>query len=154
MRHREITQTVVAGIDRLLDQGCASAEISERLNVSEYLVGVIAGDRIGRRRRLLPGPLGQRVFSHIRGTDATTIHMIRRMLDVHILPQPQIAIETGVSTRLVERISTGRRLPGSTERPFIFKDLGEESLKQPIRCKECGAMISIVPCRACRALRS
>ena len=154
MRHREITQTVVAGIDRLLDQGCAYAEIAKRLAVSEYLVGVVASDKIGRRRRLPPAICGRQPPVPPRSTDAATVEMVRRMLELNRFSHRQIGREIGVSKRTVERIAVGERLPDSTERPLVFKELGERFLKWPIRCKECGAKISIAPCRACRALRS
>jgi hypothetical protein len=152
MRHRTITAAVVAGVDRLLDLGCAHAEIAERLGVSESLVGVIAGDRIGRQRRLPPEIVGPQPPTPQRSTDAATIRRIHRMLDVNILTQSQIAREAGVSTRTVERIAAGQRVPTSSERPYVFRDLGEQFLKRPIRCDRCGALLSIVPCRACQAL--
>lgn len=154
MHHTEITATLVEEIERLLTQETAHAVIADRLKVSEYLVGVIAGDKIGRGRRPPPEVVGQRLFNHLRGIDAATIRMIQRMLQVNMLPQRQIALETGVSTRMVEMVAAGERLPVSTEHPFVFKDLGERFLATPIRCTHCGAMISIAPCRACRALRS
>ena len=154
MDHTEITATVVEEIDRLLAQQTAHPVISDRLKVSEYLVGVIAGDKLGWGRRPTPGSAGQRTFNCLRGIDAATIRMIQRMLQVNMLPQRQIAVETGVSTRIVEMVAAGKRLPISTERPFVFKDLGERFVEEPFRCTHCGAMLSIVPCRACRALRS
>ena len=75
MRHREITATVVAGIDRLLDQQCPRAEIAKRLGVSEYLVGVIAGDGIGRQRRRPPVIVGRKAPTPLRCTDAATVRM-------------------------------------------------------------------------------
>ena len=154
MRHREITATVVAGIDRLLDQQRPCAEIATRLGVSEYLVGVIAGDRIGRQRRRPPVIVARKAPAPLRCTDAATIRMIHRMLQVNMLPQRQIAVEAGVSRRMIERIVAGERVPISSEHPFVFEDLGEHFLNRPVRCDQCGAMISIVPCRACRALCS
>lgn len=154
MKHTDITASVVDEIDRLLAEQTAHAAIAERLNVSEYLVGVIAGDKIGRGRRSPPDAAGRRSFNSLRGIDAATIRSIQRMLQVSMRSQRQIALETGVSTRIVEMVAAGERLPISTERPFVLKDLGERFLEKPIRCAECGAMLSIVPCRACRALRS
>lgn len=152
MRHRNTTATVVAGIDRLLDQGVPHVEIAERLGVSEFLVGVIAGDRIGRKRRVPPAITGPQLPTRPRSIDAATIRRIRRMLDVHILSYSQIATEAGVSTRTVERVAAGQRVPVGSERPFVFKDRGERLLKRPVRCRQCGAMIAIAPCRCCRTL--
>ncbi len=154
MDRTEITIGVVEDIDRLLAKATPQAVIAERLKVSEYLVGVIAGDKLGRGRRPRPISVGQAPFNRLRGVDSATIRMIQRMLEVNILVQRQIAIETGVSLRIVEMVAAGVRPPRSTEKPFVFKDLDEQFLEVPIRCNECGAMISIVPCRACRTLRS
>lgn len=154
MEHTQVTVGVVEEIDWMLAQGTAHAVIADRLKVSEYLVGVIAGDKLGRGRRPPPSSSGQRTFNRSRGIDAATIRMIQRMLQVNMLSQRQIARETDVSTRVVEMVAAGKRLPVSTEHPFVFKDLGERFLEKPIRCTHCGAMISIAPCRACRALRS
>ena len=154
MDHTEVTATVVEEIDRLLAQQAAHSVIAGWLKVSEYLVGVIAGDKIGRGRRPPPSSSSQGTFNRLRGIDAATIRMIQRMLQVKMLSQRQIGRETDVSTRIVEMVAAGKRLPVSTERPFIFKDLGERFVEKRVRCTDCGAMLSIVPCRACRALRS
>lgn len=151
MRHREIILEVVAGIERLLKRGCDHGEIAERLGVSPYVVEVIANDeeRVGRRspRR----DKGYRYPSRPNTADLATIRMIQRMLDVGILRHNEIAREAGVSANFVTFVATGKRIPLDTSRPPFLPE--ERFLKVPIRCSLCGGRISIVPCRACQAMR-
>lgn len=153
MDRRPITADVVRGVDRLLDNGLDSPAIAARLAVTPYLVRVIANDRVGRGRVPPESSGAPKPFDNSRSTDAATIRMIQRMLRMGVLSQQEIAHEAGVSLNIVEQVVAGR-LPLSNERPILFKDFGERFLRRPIRCKHCGAMISIAPCRACRALRS
>jgi hypothetical protein len=76
--------------------------------------------------------------------------MIQRMLAINWLDYAQIAREAGVSQRLVERVAAGRRLAISTEQHMLAKEFGEQAVRVPVRCPKCHAMISVVPCRACR----
>jgi hypothetical protein len=153
MDRRVITAAIVEQADRLLVFGIDHATIAARLGITEYVVDVMAGDRLRNGRKQPPqqqrstrrrGPTHQ-------GTDAVTIRRIQRMLAVGILNHSQIAREVGVSNHLVAKVARGRRAPVSTERPAVFRDLAEHFVRRPIRCKVCGALISIVPCRACRA---
>ena len=95
----------------------------------------------------------RRVHNRQPGVDAVTIRMIQRMIDVGILNYGEIAQEAGVSRGVVEGLATGKREPVSTERPIVFKDLGERALPKPIRCSGCRATITVVPCLVCRARR-
>jgi len=151
MDRREITAAVVEEADRLLAEGVDHAVIAARLKITEYVVQVIAGDKLRVGRRQPPQRHPSSAANPQRGVDAATIRMIQRMLAVRILNHREIARETGVSEHLVGRVAAGQRLTLSTERPAVFKDLEERFLPQPIRCSGCHAMISIVPCRACRA---
>ena len=150
MRHREITPIVVAGIDRLLRQGCAQAEIAQRLGISQYVVEVIAGDTERRKRRAPMRDKGYRYPSRPNTADMATIRMIQRMMDVGILRHREIAREAGVSPNFVSLVATGKRIPLDTARPPLVE--GERFVKMPVRCSICGRRISIVPCRACHAL--
>jgi DNA-directed RNA polymerase subunit N (RpoN/RPB10) len=150
MRHREITDIVVAGVDRLLGQGRDRAEIAERLGVSKYVVGVVADDKERRRRRAPKRDKAYRYPSRPNTADMATIRMIQRMLDVGLLYHKEIAREAGVSANFVTLVATGKRLPLDTARPPLADD--ECFLKMPVRCSTCGRRISIVPCRACRAV--
>jgi len=154
MERTQITAAVVEEIDRRLAQQEAPAAIAARLKVSQYVVGVVAGDKLGKGRPQPRDLFAQRAPNSSRGVDATTIRMIQRMLQVGILRRRQIAHEAGVSLNIVEQVAVGKRLPTTTGHPIVFKDLGERFLEEPIRCAHCGAMLSIVPCRACRALVS
>ena len=154
MARTTITAAIVTKLDRLLAEGHACALVAAELGITEYVVGVVANDKIGKGRLPRPDRLRLQPFQSPRCADAASIRMIQRMLDVKILRHGQIAREAGVSVNIVEQVSAGKRLPISTERPFLFKDLGERFLERPIRCPGCNAMISIAPCRACRALRS
>jgi hypothetical protein len=154
MDRTHITAAVVEEIDRRLAQRETPASIASRLKVSPYVVEVVAGDE-ERTDRPQPHDLfHQRAPNASRGVDASTIRMIRRMLDAGMLGRRQIAREAQVSLNIIEQMVAGRRLATSTGRPIVFKDLGERFLKEPIRCLGCGAMIAIAPCRACRALAS
>ena len=154
MERTVIRAAVIAEVNRLLAEGVDHATIAARLDVTEYVVGVVDGDVIGKGRPQPPDLSHGRMRNNVRGVEATTIRMIQRMLQVNLLSRRQIAREAGVSLSTVEDVTAGRRMPVSTERPIVFKDLGERFLERPIRCSDCGAMISIVPCRACRALVS
>lgn len=154
MQRRQITAAVVMGIDRLLAQGLDHQAIAERLGISRHVVGVVDGDTLGKGRPQPPDLYNRRAPNRSDGVDAATIRRILRMLQVDMLTRRQIAREAGVSLNVVEDVVAGRRPPISTERPIIFKDLGERFLERPLRCSRCGVLISISPCRACRALRS
>ena len=149
-----ITAAIVQETDRLLAEGIDHAVIAARLGITEYVVGVIDGDKLGKGRPQPQRPSGRRQgHTTNRGVDAATIRMIQRMLVVGMLNHKQIAREAHVSAHIVEEVASGRRSAVSTDRPAVFKDLGEHFLPEPIRCSGCRAKISIVPCRACRALR-
>ncbi len=77
--------------------------------------------------------------------------MIQRMLGVGVLNQRQIAREAGVSAHIVQMVSTGKRSDRYHRATLCLRRLGELFLEEPVRCQECGAMIHITPCRACRA---
>jgi len=133
--------------DRLLAEKIDHAVIAARLGITEYVVEVIAGDKIGRRRKQPPQRHPSSAANPSRGVDAATIRMIQCMLAVRWLNFGQIAREAGVSRNVVEKVARDERPVVSTERPFVFQDLGEKFLPEPIRCSGCHAMISIVPCQ-------
>lgn len=154
MQRRQITGAVIMGVDRLLAQGLDYPTIAKRSGITEYVVGVVDGDELGKGR-----PQPRDLYSHqatnpADGVDTATIRMIRRMLQASVLTRREIAHEARVSLDTVEDVAMGRRIAMSTRRPIIFKDLGERFLERPVRCSHCGAMISIAPCRVCRALCS
>jgi hypothetical protein len=142
------------GVDRLLTQGLDHTTIAARLWITEYVVGVVDEDELGKGRPQPPDLYDGRAPNHSDGVDTATIRMIARMLQMKQLTCRQIAREAGVSLNIVEDVAMGRRTPITKGRPIIFKDLGERFLENPIRCAHCGAMISITPCRACRAVVS
>ena len=154
MQRRQITAAVIDGVDRLLAIRLDYPTIATRLGISEYIVGVVDGDELGKGR-----PQPKDLYRHpavnpADGVDTATIRMIRRMLQVSVLTRREIAREASVSLDTVEDVAMGRRIALSTRKPIIFKDLGERFLERPVRCSHCGAMLSIAPCRACRALCS
>lgn len=73
------------------------------------------------------------------------------MLDAGVLSHVEIAREAGVSKNTVSDVATGERRAVTLVRPLLSN--GETFLSQPIRCSVCGAMISVIPCRACAACR-
>ena len=151
MERREITAAVVAEIDRLLAEGRRHTTIAKRVGVTKYVVQVIVRDkeRCGR-----PTPKrcnGSRYPHRPNTTDAATVRMIQRMLEVGILRHYEIAREAGVSSNFVSLVAQGKRVPLDTSRPPLAAD--ERFLPVPIRCSVCRRKISIVPCRACKAVR-
>jgi hypothetical protein len=142
-----ITAAVVEEIDRLLAMCFAPATISEWMNVSEYLVHVIDGDAIGKGRRPPHDSSNDRSMSHSDAVDAMTIRRIQRMLAVRWLNREQIAQEVGVLANTVSQVAHDRRL----FRVPRHREVGDTQavLREPIRCKSCGASISIAPCHAC-----
>jgi len=153
MDRKQITAAVIEEADRLLAEGVDHTVIATQLGLTEYVVEVIAGDTIGRGRKQPPQKHTRRVTNAQKGIDAATIRMIQRMLAVKWMGFDQIARQAEVSRSVVKQVAAGKRLAISTGRPIVFKDLGEQFLPRPIRCPGCHAMISIVPCRACRARR-
>ena len=83
------------------------------------------------------------------GLDASTIRMIQRMLAVGILGHKAIAREAGVSPNMVTDVANGKRKAVTLSRPQLDEE--EQFVREPIRCDQCGALISVVPCRACCA---
>ena len=148
-----ITAAVVEETDRLLAQGVDHAVISARLGITEYVVGVMAGDELRAGRHYSEQCHSRRAIKPSRAIDAATIRMIQRMLEVRILSPGQIAREAGISGNVVNQVAKGQRSAVSTERPYVFKDLEERFLPESIRCSGCHGMIAIVPCRVCRARR-
>ena len=151
MERQEITTAIVAEIDRMLAEGRRHTTIAKRLGVTKYVVQVIVHDkdRIGR-----PAPKnsdGSRYSHRQNTTDVATVRMIQRMLEVGILRYTEIAREVGVSKNFVIRVAQGKRVPLDTSRPSLAA--GERFLPMPIRCSVCRRKLSIVPCRACRAVR-
>ena len=147
MLRTPITPAVVEEIDRLLAQKVAPEVIAQRLNVTPYVVGVIAGDESDRQREPPPGRYVRRAANSSRGIDAVTIRRIERMLAVGWLEHGQVAREAGVSANTVSKIACGKRLV-STAR-FKKSPKGQLILRNPIRCRHCGALVHIVPCQAC-----
>jgi len=153
MGRQEITPPLVDQIEELLATKVDAAAIAERLGVTPYVVEVIAND-VDRR----DGPsrptwqLSRRVPNSKPGIDASTIRMIQRMLAAGVLNHQAIAREAGVSTNTVSDVATGKRQAVTTTR--VTLDEGEQFLAEPIRCGACGALISVTPCRACRARES
>jgi hypothetical protein len=151
MDRTEVTAAMVRKAESMLDAGARHATIAGRLGLTSYVVGLLA-----RNRHLPPGgpssrSLARRIPNTQRGIDAPTIRMVRRMLDVGILPQVEIARLAGVSANTVGDVASGKRLPLSTWEPYL--QAGERFLSEPIRCSVCRGLVTVVPCRACRTRR-
>jgi hypothetical protein len=153
MRRKPITARIVKQIDHLLAQSVEPGVIAAHLKVTEYLVRTIANDAERQNCITVPQHKVRPQRKPYRGVEAAEIRMIQRLLQVGMLKPSEIAREVGVSRDVVEQVAIGRRIFASTERPLIFRDLGEQFSVVPKRCGECGARISISPCRTCRALR-
>jgi hypothetical protein len=150
MDRKEITPALVEETERLLAEKVETAAIADRLGITQYVVEVIAHDV---NRRVGPshpqGQTGRRIPNSKPGIDASTIRMIQRMLAAGILNHVAIAREAGVSTNVVSDVASGKRKAVTTKR--LHPAEGEQFLPEPTRCRDCGALISITPCRACRA---
>lgn len=151
MHRVEITAAIVQEADRLLAEGVDYATISARLGITEYVVGVMAGDQLREGRPQPRDVFDGRRPNRQNAVDAATVRMIQRMLAVGILKHHEIAREAGVSPAFVGSVALGRRAAVDTSRPPLND--GEQFLKAPIRCSGCHGMISIVPCRLCKARR-
>lgn len=152
MNRPEITAERADEVRRLMHAGAAVEAAAQQAGVTPYVARLIWENRdvpgLGPRRG---NKTSRRLQNPHLGLEATTIRQIRRMLDGGWLEPVQIAREVGVSVSVVSDVALGRREAINTTRPIL--DRGEEFLKRPVRCDGCGALISIVPCRACRTQR-
>ncbi len=150
MERKEITSSLVAEVERLLAGKNDVPAIADRLGITPYIVEVIANDEhrpTGRSKAHCSS--SRRIPNTKSGINASTIRMIQRMLAAGILNHKAIAREAGVSPNVVSDVASGKRKAVTSKR--LHPANGEEFLPEPIRCRECGALISIVPCQACRA---
>jgi DNA-binding CsgD family transcriptional regulator len=151
MYRAEITAELVAEAQRMLADGVDHATIAQRLDITPYVVGLLACNRHLKACGKTPRCVSRPVPNMQRGIDAVTIRMVQRMLAAGVLRQGEIAREVGISSNMVAEVAHGKRLPVSTWRPYLQE--GERFLPAPIRCSVCRANISVVPCRACQARR-
>jgi hypothetical protein len=149
MYRTEITAELVAEAERMMAERAQCATIASRLDVTPYVVRLIAGNRHLKSRGQVPQHGPRRLPNTPRGIDAVTIRMVQRMLAVGILPHVAIAREAGVSPTTVNDVARGKRLPISMSNPYLQQ--GEQFLPIPVRCDVCCAKISVLPCRACQA---
>lgn len=148
MQRTEITAELVAKADLLATFGIDAPMIAARLGITEYVADLLARNASLPPCLGQPHPSGQRAPNSQRGLEATTIRRIQRMLDVGWLNSQQIAREAGVSADIVGRVASGKRKALTLARPRLSR--GERFLREPIRCRGCHALLSVVPCRACR----
>jgi hypothetical protein len=146
----EITAGVVDQADLLLAFRLDHATIAKRLGLTEYVVGVMAADRLRNGRRQPPDLHARHVRNRRKAVDVSIICMIQRMLAIGFLNHRQIAREVGVSMSVVTQIANGERTAVSTLRAVLSD--GERFVPESVRCGECGRKVYVLPCRACRAL--
>jgi hypothetical protein len=150
MQCGEILAAVVAQVEGMLAKGFKHATIAAHLGLTQYVVDVIANDDEPRDKPVRPQRSVRRRVPNMKpGIDATTIRMVHRMLAVGILRHVEIAREAGVSPNTVSDVACGKRKALTLARPHL--DTGERFVSEPMRCGHCHAMISVMPCRACRA---
>lgn len=150
MERKEITSCLVAEVEKLLAQKVDVPVIADRLGITPYIVEVIANDEHRPAGHSKTHRSSSRRMPNTKsGIDASTIRMIQRMLAAGILNHKAIAREAGVSPNVVSDVASGKRKAVTSKR--LHPANGEEFLPEPIRCRDCGALISIAPCRACRA---
>ncbi|MBN2474275.1 MAG: hypothetical protein JXB62_06690 [Pirellulales bacterium] len=148
MLHREITARVVADVERRLAEGVGPQAVAAELAVTPYVAGLIAQNAGRQALPMRPRKTARRIRNRQACVEAVTIRRIQRMLEVGQLRHKEIAREAGVSVTLVAKVARGRRAAITPLRPILSD--GEEFLRTPGRCRGCGALISVVPCRACR----
>ena len=148
MQRREINAAVVQEAERLFRQGLKPATVAAQLEITPYVAGLLANHVDLAPCTSRPSRTDRRAASVPAGIDAGMIRSIQRMLAVGRLRQKEIARETGISTDLVSEVACGKR-PATTLRRRKVSE-GELFLTEPIRCGGCGALVSVVPCRACR----
>lgn len=152
MDRPEITRQRMARLKRLLRGGVDIDTAAGQAGVTPYVARLIWENRRLRRE----APMAQRstdkqLRSPSNGVDAATVRRVQRMLQSGWLPVRQIAIEAGCSLDLVYAIRAGRREAVTTDRPLL--NPGERFVRRPVRCKLCGGLTSVLPCRTCRAER-
>jgi len=143
-----ITTKLIGEAEQLLNEGLGYAEVARRLRITVYLARLLSGERLrtfGNRRKDTSPHQMRPSWKYV---DVATVRMVHRMLAVGILTYKEIAREAAVSHETVVRIASGKRLAISTNRPVLAR--GETFLREPIRCGECGNLISVRPCRLCR----
>ena len=148
MQRTEITAEVVAKADLLATFGIDPATIAARLGITEYVAGLLVRNVSLPPRLGQPQPSSRRAPNSQRGLEATTIRRIQRMLEVGWLNHQEIAREAGVSANIVAHVASGKRTALTLARPRLSR--GEQFLPEPIRCRGCHALLSVVPCRVCR----
>jgi DNA-directed RNA polymerase subunit N (RpoN/RPB10) len=146
MPRKEITDELIAKAERLALSGVDPATIAARLGITEYVVRMMFTDRL-RWVHLSPPPPTRR-HARAPAVDSATIRMIRRMLDVGWLNHTQIAREVGVVPAIVTQVAQGGRDAIDLTEPPLQD--GERFVPKPVRCSGCGALLSVLPCRACR----
>ena len=151
MDRKPITAAIVEAADRLLVFGIDYATIAARLGITEYVVSVMAEDKLRVGRSQPHDRFERHIHNRQNTVDAATVRMVQRMLVVGQLNHREIAREAGVSETLVVRIARGKRLAVTTTRFQLAE--GERLLPERTRCSVCGAKNFIVPCRACKSRR-
>ena len=147
MTRREITAAVVDEASELLRQGQAPADVADRLRITPYVAMLLAQIRHAPSTPLDPARNAHRAACESQKVDATTIRSIQRLLAIHRLRHSEIACDVGVSANLVAEVAAGKRFATTLQTRRTRK--GEVFLSKPIRCGGCGAVICVVPCRAC-----
>jgi hypothetical protein len=143
-----ISPALVEQAEQLLAAGVDVPVVAARLNVTPYVVGVIANEPERR-----PGPpppprsVTRRVPGACRSIDAGTARMICRMLAAKRLNYVEIAREAAVSETTVSAVARGVRHLGMGIRPRLDDD--EEYVPEGTRCPRCGSLVVVIPCRAC-----
>ena len=147
-----VTIETVQKIERLLAAGLPHRDIAAQCGVTTYVVGVIANDE--NRPRKAPPRRGRNhgVVYDRYWLSAVDVWRIQRMLEAGFLTTDEIGREVGVGSDTVIRIAKGLR-PAITIIAAPVSD-GEAFLPVPIRCKGCGGLISVTPCRVCEARRA
>jgi hypothetical protein len=115
------------------------------------LIKAVAGARCSLTRRA--NSLGADRAIRRRGRSFTKLEVVKQILDVWKLTQPNIA-ETAricrVARDTVKRVITEAH-PGSLGKVQLGP--GEELLPEPIDCEDCHRIIIIAPCRTCKKIR-
>jgi hypothetical protein len=148
MDRRELTAERVNEAERMIVLGFRISRIAKRLGITQYVLRLLKRHAHLRRVGSLRPDSLRKPKAQIR-LEATTIRQIQRMLAVGMLSHAEIARQAGVSDTTVDDVAAGKRIAVSLAVPVLSD--WELFLNEPIRCRGCAGLVSVIPCRACMA---
>jgi len=143
---RKITAELVQEAGRLFAQGQALQAVAADLGITPYIAGLLQENVHTTWASTPPPPQGRGLSMRQTPIDEATLRQVQRMLAVHWLQPCEIARQAGVDEASVRHIKAGKYLVRNSKSIIAPH---EQLLSQPRRCRECGGLIYITPCRLC-----